>query len=126
MTEIIELWSLDNQTSLKPSWFSNSPIVSVSHNSNQNIHLNASLISSSISPSCISLNVKFYLMVSLTDSPRHQPHQLIEGDTPVTVLVHLPHQLPQLPLGGAPAECPHDLAELHSGDGSTSVPEEWL
>ena len=61
-------------------------------------------------------------MVSLTGSPGHQPHQLIEGDTPVTVLVHLPHQLPQLPLGGAPAECPHDLAQLHRGDGAAAVP----
>ena len=28
----------------------------------------------------------------------------------------------QLALGGAPAECPHDLAQLHRGDGAAAVP----
>ena len=55
---------MDNQTLLKHK-FSNSLMVSVIHNINQNIHLNASLISSSISPSWISLDV--LLLLSLPD-----------------------------------------------------------
>ena len=47
---------MDNQTLLKHK-FSNSLMVSVIHNFNQYLHLNASLISSSISPSWISLEV---------------------------------------------------------------------
>ena len=50
------------------------------------------------------------------------------GVIPVTCHVsrgyncHVPRHL-QLALGGAPAECPHDLAELHRGDGAAAVPE---
>ena len=118
---------MDNQTLLKHK-ISNSLMVSVIHNFNQYLHLNASLISSSISPSWISLDV--LLLLSLTDwrltilpaPPCHQPDQLIEGDAAVTILVHLSYQLLQLSLWWRPAECSHDLAQLHGSDGSPSVP----
>ena len=59
-------------------------------------------------------------------TPCHQPYKLIEGDTAVTILVHLPYQFLQLPLRRRPAESPHYLTELHGGDGSPAVPGHTL
>ena len=92
---------MDNQTLLKHK-FSNSLMVSVIHNINQNIHLNASLISSSISPSWISLDV--LLLLSLPDWTHN--HKATLSSTRRTHWRWCSHCRPGRPLLSAPATLP--------------------
>ena len=51
----------------------------------------------------------------------HQPHELVEGDAAIVVLVNHADQLLQLALQRRPPERPHDLAQLHRGDGAAPI-----
>ena len=87
---IIKLYygHMDNQTLLKHK-ISNSLMVSVIHNSNQYLHLNASLISSSISPSWISLAVLLSVSLSLRTEETNN-HLVINQTNSLKVMQPLP------------------------------------
>ena len=51
----------------------------------------------------------------------HEPDELVEGDAAVVVLVDDADELLQLALQRRPPERPHDLAQLHRGDGAAPI-----